>query len=163
MRSSLGDKENRTRACNFACTVPAVGGASGWWAAGAGKVGLGLGMSAPGKLGPTREHCRRSIPPEVVLELALHSKRTRKMGHRSRLQGELVLALSLPRVINFNFPCSFTRDNTPHCKAITCLFIADSDERCLRYQFPLSHLCFSLWKVGRMYFLNLGVKGSMIM
>ena len=40
----------------------------------------------------------------------------------------------------------------------TWLFIVYSNERWSYYQFSLPHLCISL-KVGRMYFLNLGVKG----
>ena len=39
------------------------------------------------------------------------------------------------------------------------LFIAYPDERWSYYKFSLSHLCISLYKVRRMYFLNLGVKG----
>ena len=41
----------------------------------------------------------------------------------------------------------------------TWLFIAYSDERWLSYQFSRPHLCIALWKVGRMHFFNLGVKG----
>ena len=37
--------------------------------------------------------------------------------------------------------------------------LAYSDERWLYYQFSLRHLYISLWRVGRMYSLNLGVKG----
>ena len=41
----------------------------------------------------------------------------------------------------------------------TWLFIADSDERWLYYQFSLPHLHINFKRFGRMYFLNLGVKG----
>ena len=41
----------------------------------------------------------------------------------------------------------------------TWLFIAFSDEWWLYYQFSLPHSYVSLEKVGRMYFLNLGVTG----
>ena len=40
----------------------------------------------------------------------------------------------------------------------TWLFIANSDERWLYYQFSLPDLYISLQKVGKMYFLNSGVK-----
>ena len=51
-----------------------------------------------------------------------------------------------------------------HCAELkvrrrTWFFIAYSDERWSCYQFFLHHLSISLWKGGRMYFLNLGVKG----
>ena len=41
----------------------------------------------------------------------------------------------------------------------TWLLIAYSDERWLYYRFSLPRLYVFLWKVGRTYFLNLGVKG----
>ena len=40
-----------------------------------------------------------------------------------------------------------------------CLFIAYSDERWSYYQFSLTRSYISLKNVGRMYFLNLGMKG----
>ena len=52
-----------------------------------------------------------------------------------------------------NFSCSLAR-NIIHTVGRTQLFIADSDERRLYYQFSLPHLYISLWKVVRMYFLN---------
>ena len=44
----------------------------------------------------------------------------------------------------------------------TRLFIDYSDERWLRCQFSLHYLYIYLYKVGRMYFLNLGVKRWMV-
>ena len=52
-----------------------------------------------------------------------------------------------------NFSCSLAR-NIIHTVGRTQLFIADSDERRLYYQFSLPHWYISLWKVVRMYFLN---------
>ena len=67
-----------------------------------------------------------------------------------------ILILSLPRVINFTFLLQPNRNITSHTVGRTWLFIAYSDERWpYFYQFSLHHS----W-VGRMYFLNLGVKGS---
>ena len=59
-----------------------------------------------------------------------------------------------------NFPYSLTRNILLHTVWRTWLFITYLNESwLLGYQFSLPHLYITLWKVRRMYFLNLGVKG----
>ena len=68
--------------------------------------------------------------------------------------------LSLPRVINFKIPPATSPEIWHHAVWRTWLFGAYSNEIWLYYQYSLLLLlCISLWKVGRMSFLSLGVKG----
>ena len=70
------------------------------------------------------------------------------------------VTLSLPSVVNLISLHSLTRNITSHSiKYLALQTVAYSDERWLYYQFSLHHLQISLQKVGRIYFLNLGVKG----
>ena len=81
-----------------------------------------------------------------------------EIGHWSLLR-KRGLTLSIRRAINFKFLLQPHKTYLQHTIWRTWFFIAYSDERWLCYQFSLPHIYISFRKVGRVYFLNLGVRG----
>ena len=71
-----------------------------------------------------------------------------------------MLTLSLQRVINFKFPLqSHQKYYITQYEELGFSYWAYSDERWLCYKFSLPHLYILHFSVGRMYVLDLGVKG----
>ena len=68
------------------------------------------------------------------------------------------LTHSPPRAVDLNFPVA-SPEILYHTIWRTWLFITYWDERWLYYRFSVPHSYISHWKVGRMYYLSLGVKG----
>ena len=91
----------------------------------------------------------------------------RQQHQRHFIEGEQSNWPGLGKSFNPFTPKSGQFQNSPaaspeiwrHTVWRTWLFMAYSDERWLYYQFSQPHIYISLIRVGRMYFLNLGVRG----
>ena len=103
-----------------------------------------------------RERCKRDLTSFLLLATV----RNEPTKLRPALPHWASLTLSHSQVDQCQSSPAASPEILHHTVGRTWLFIAYSDERWLHLPITPHTLCISLQKVGRMYFLNLGVKGS---